>query len=199
MGKINLTISSSDKTVLVEYLLGDTATVTGSELIRFTRLRDELDGWWFDKLEEAEHNRKVMFADIVNLNGSPIGATTQAAVTALLSAAISVPGVPYSEYSVFISQSGTSAPTVNIINDTITGVTITRSGVGTYLFTKTGAFVSGKTVPVDDTYFDQAGNLYKLNRTSSDVMTLRTYAAIDTTALADNVLSGRFLSIIVYF
>jgi len=90
---LNLTINATTKVVTIDYLKG--STVTGTDYISFYRLRDEpiptdKAGWWFDRFQEDEHNRKLLFADIVNLNGSPIGATTQAQVTALLVAAISV-------------------------------------------------------------------------------------------------------------
>jgi hypothetical protein len=97
----------------------------------------------------------------------------------------------------FLTQTGTSAPVFTAIKDTLLGIWA-YSAVGTYTLTKTGAFTSNKTVPVDDVYTDQAGNLFKINRTSTDVITLLTYAAADTTVLANNVLSKIFINIEVY-
>ncbi|HLP86388.1 MAG TPA: hypothetical protein VK153_00725, partial [Candidatus Paceibacterota bacterium] len=97
----------------------------------------------------------------------------------------------------FLTQSGTNAPVFTAIEDTILG-TWARTGAGTYTLTKTGAFTANKTIPVDDVYVDQSDNLYKINRTSADVMTLLTYAAADTTTLADGVLSNRFINIEVF-
>jgi hypothetical protein len=97
----------------------------------------------------------------------------------------------------FLSQSGTDAPVFTPLKDTLLG-TWARTGVGTYTLTKTGAFTENKTIPLDDVYVDQAGNLYKINRTSADVMTLLTYASADTTVLADAVLSNRFINIEIY-
>ena len=88
--KLNLTINASTKVVTIDYLKGTSSTVTGTDYISFSRLRDELDGWWFDRFEYAAYNNKLMFDDIVKLNGSAIGETTQAEVTALLIAAIAV-------------------------------------------------------------------------------------------------------------
>jgi len=97
----------------------------------------------------------------------------------------------------FLTQTGTDAPVFTAIVDTLAG-TWARSSAGTYTLTKTGAFASGKTVPVDDVYVDQDDNLYKINRTSADVMTLLTYASSDTSTLADDVLSNRFVNIEIY-
>ena len=81
--KINLTIEATANYVKVEYLNGD-GTVTGTNYISFTSIRDEIDGWWLDRFYEAAYNKKIMFADIVNYNGSAIGSTTQATITAAL-------------------------------------------------------------------------------------------------------------------
>ncbi len=97
----------------------------------------------------------------------------------------------------FLTQSGSSNPVFTAITDTLAG-TWTRTTVGTYTLTKAGAFISGKTIPVDDIYTDQSGNLFKINRTSADVITLLTYAASDTNTLADGVLTDRFINIEVY-
>lgn len=97
----------------------------------------------------------------------------------------------------FLTQTGTDAPVFTAIVDTLAG-TWARSSAGTYTLTKTGAFASNKTVPVDDVYVDQDDNLYKINRTSADVMTLLTYDAEDTETLADDVLDNRFINIEVY-
>lgn len=86
MSKCNLTISG--KVVTVEYLKDDGTTASGTEVIVFTRLRDEGDGWWFDRYKDYQHNRKILFSNIVKLNGSDIGTTTQPQVTALLRAAL---------------------------------------------------------------------------------------------------------------
>lgn len=97
----------------------------------------------------------------------------------------------------FLNQTGTNDPVFTTIKDTLLGVWA-RTGIGTYTLTKTGAFTLNKTIPIDDIYADQAGNLFKINYTSTDVLTLLTYATDDTTALADGVLSDRFINIEVF-
>jgi len=81
--KYNMTIDSASKVVKIDHLKSDLTTVTGTDYISYKRLRDEKDGWWFDRTKEAEYNQKYLYADIVNLNGSPITAE-QDEVTALL-------------------------------------------------------------------------------------------------------------------
>ena len=97
----------------------------------------------------------------------------------------------------FLTQSGTNDPVFTSITNTLEGVWA-RTNVGTYTFTKNGTFVANKTIPNDDVYTDQGGNLFKINRTNENVMTLLTYGAADTTILADGVLSNRFINIEVY-
>lgn len=51
----------------------------------------------------------------------------------------------YKVYTALMSQSGTNAPTVNILENTLGGdIVWTYSGVGSYQGTLTGAFPSGK-------------------------------------------------------
>lgn len=107
-------------------------------------------------------------------------------------------GMSYKYYRVFISQTGTANPTVKDIDNTLERVIVERTGVGTYTFTKTNAFKKDKTVPKKDSYIDADGNKMTLEWTSVDVMTLKTYAAADTTVLADSVLNDQFLQIEVY-
>lgn len=101
-------------------------------------------------------------------------------------------------YSVFISQTGTADPTVKDIDNTVGRVVWARTSAGTYTATRSGAFKLDKTVPKIDAYYDIAGNYMTLERTSIDVMTLKTYAAADTSVLADSVLSDQYLHIEIY-
>jgi hypothetical protein len=102
-------------------------------------------------------------------------------------------------YTAFISQVGAAAPVeTSVLKNTIGNPVWARTAAGVYTLTMAGAFVEGKTVPVEDSYTDQDGNLYQLNRTSANVMTLYTFAAIDTTTLADGVLNGRYINIEIY-
>ena len=86
--KVNLTIT--DNYIKIEFL-NDSGVANGGVKYKFTdtlySIDDDGDGWWFNRDEEKEYNYKLLFAQIVNLNGSAIGETTQAQVTALLLAA----------------------------------------------------------------------------------------------------------------
>jgi len=106
-------------------------------------------------------------------------------------------GSPTLECKGFLTQTGNNAPVFTSINDTLLG-SWARTAVGTYTLTKTGVFVANKTVPIEDVYLDQTGNLFKINRTSVDVLTLLTYSVSNITVLADDVLTNRFINIEVY-
>lgn len=97
----------------------------------------------------------------------------------------------------FLTQTGSNAPVFTSITNTLLG-TWTRTDVGTYTLTKIGAFIINKTVPFDDVYTDQSGNLYKINRTSDDVLTLLTYSSADIEVISDGILNNRYINIEVY-
>jgi hypothetical protein len=102
-------------------------------------------------------------------------------------------------YTVFLSQTGTNAPTetVVLVNE-IGNIVWTRVSAGIYRATLASAFVANHTAPLDDIMMDQSWNLYKLNWIDANVMELKTYAAADITALADSVLSSRYINFEVY-
>lgn len=134
----------------------------------------------------------------MELSADELAAITAATTPSVTNPFVTEADVPFLSYTAFITQAGVAAPSVVVLKDDLGTPVWARTAVGTYTLTKTGAFTVNKTVPLDDVYTDQAGNLYKLNRTSADVMTLLTYAAADTTVLADAVLSSRFINIEVY-
>lgn len=96
MSGINLSIEASSgkkKRITVEYLGSDASTVTGRDhyiVGNLRRFKEDIvkQGWWFDYIAEDAHNHEVMFADIVNYNGSPIGATTYSTISTAILAAI---------------------------------------------------------------------------------------------------------------
>lgn len=107
-------------------------------------------------------------------------------------------GLASKYYTVLLSQSGTEAPTAKDLDNTLGRIVWARTGTGTYTATKAGAFRKDKTSPVRDVYFDIDGNKITAERTSWDVVTVKTYAAIDTDTLADSVLSDQYFHIEVY-
>lgn len=104
---------------------------------------------------------------------------------------------PYNCYTAYLTQTSTNAPVATKLEETISGLVWARTGVGTYTLTKVGAFTTGKTVPLKDYYTDKDGNSFELTRTSTDVMTLKTYQASDG-ELADGVLTDQYFHIEVY-
>jgi len=103
-------------------------------------------------------------------------------------------------YHVFLTQVTTGAPSASTLQDTITGVVLARVSAGTYTCTKAGAFTSGKTTPGTAVVatFDNAGNKITAEWTSANVITIKTYAAADTTTLADSVLNATEFKIQVF-
>jgi len=102
-------------------------------------------------------------------------------------------------YCGLVSQTGTNTPVIAILNDDINGIVLSRLAVGTYAFTKAGAFTTGKTIPnKQEDYIDSSGNLFQMIPTSADVMTLKTYAAANTSVLADSVLVNQFIDIEIF-
>lgn len=135
-------------------------------------------------------------------NGSD-ATVIKSAVEAVLTGEISSHTHPKisQNYIAYLSQTGTNAPTEDIVlKDNFSVPVWSYSAVGIFLLTKAGAFATAnKCVPNKITPFtDAVGNYMTLERTSADVMTLKTYAAADTTVLANGVLSGQYLNIEVY-
>jgi len=104
----------------------------------------------------------------------------------------------YKNYTVTLTQSGSSAPFATILDDMVTGVTLARTSAGVYTLTKTGSWTAGKTMPLNDIFIDEPGNIYRLEWISADVMRLTTYSYLDTTVPADGVLSNRLITIQIY-
>ncbi len=102
-------------------------------------------------------------------------------------------------YHVFISQSSTTAPTVDgTLGDTIPSPVWTRSAAGTYLLTKSGSFKKGKTTPFKAVGYDVDGNKMVAQWLSEDVIMLTTYAASDLGTPADDILSMTEFNVEVY-
>lgn len=102
-------------------------------------------------------------------------------------------------YHVFLTQAGTAAPTAAVLKDTVEDVVISRSAVGTSLFTKIDGFPMDKSTPKKtvETY-DIDGNRLVVTHVSKDVYKLETYAAADTTTLADDVLVDQEFKLVIF-
>jgi len=108
-----------------------------------------------------------------------------------------IPEVKYKEYSLFVSQSSTDAPTVIPLLNTLGVVALTRSAAGTYTFLSSNLFIENKTVPNKiNTINDVAGNKITIEWTSATTITLKTYNSSDV--LTDGILDEQEINIKVY-
>ena len=94
--------------------------------------------------------------------------------------------IPYKKYIATISQTGTSDPTVTVLENTIGDIVWTRFAVGNYLATLVGAFPDA-----DKTYLivgQNNGNFYNLGWTTTDDLILLSSdpANISNDGLLDN-------------
>lgn len=106
--------------------------------------------------------------------------TTQIATTAFVLANAR----PYKVYVALLSQTGTSAPTVTVLENTLSGTVVwTRSSSGVYLGTLSGAFTANKTVAfaqlgAEVTGIDYAGGWdITVRRNSTSVMQIRLHSS----------------------
>lgn len=105
----------------------------------------------------------------------------------------------YKVYSVFVSQSGTTAPVVDsLLEDTIGSLVWGRLTGGTYTLRKTGAFIEKKTKPIKAWGTDKDGNAYEMIWTDVNTLTLKTYASTDLVNPVDGILSETEINVYVY-
>jgi len=118
--------------------------------------------------------------------------TTQIATTAFVQNATG----NYKKYVALISQTGTSAPTATVLENTLGGTVIwTRTGTGAYLATLTGVFTTNKTV----VFITQTSGSSIVSSSYSSVNDVSVSTANSTTANAiDGVLTNSSMEIRVY-
>ena len=121
----------------------------------------------------------------------------------------------YKIYKVLISQSGENAPTVTILENTLGNIVWTRNSTGTYLGTLTGVFTTSKLFLPNPSVFlpnQNAANgsfilrdvsfastgAYSINRKTNDILEIRSYNAVGSGAIADEILNNAPIEIIVY-
>jgi hypothetical protein len=94
---------------------------------------------------------------------------------------------PYSVYKALINQTGTSAPTVTILENTIGTIVWSRFGTGTYFGTLVGAFPIGRTECICGNSIISATTGMTLARLGDNLINLHTYNT-STNTNADDVL-----------
>lgn len=113
---------------------------------------------------------------------------------------------PYKVYSAKFTQSGTSAPTVTVLENTIGDIVWTRTAVGKYIGTLANAFGATTVSPQSDTKCTNAGDKYPyciyITPDNPSALRLETYYQLDTEfdtqTDADTCLYEKFIEIRVY-
>jgi len=105
--------------------------------------------------------------------------------------------IPYRVYTVLITQTGTDAPVVTVLENTIGNIVWTRSAPGEYVGTLSNAFVSNKTFAFAASN-DGGLSSFQIDYTSAapDVIYLVTFDSTNT--LSDDLLINSSLEIRVY-
>jgi hypothetical protein len=105
-------------------------------------------------------------------------------------------GKGYAVYAAIVAQAGTAAQTATVLENSLGGaVTLARSGVGVYTFTRTGAFTAAKTHITATVDAGATAVIVRVAHTSANVVTVSTFTEAGAAAdLVGNV----FLEIKVY-
>lgn len=116
---------------------------------------------------------------------------------------IFAPAPTYKIYRALMTQSGTSAPTASIMENTIGDIVWTYSSTGNYYGTLTGAFTLAKyfTINAKNGFIllDTNGNslgLYNTYRKSDNIVVLQSYNT--SNAFTNSILVNAPIEIIVY-
>ena len=102
---------------------------------------------------------------------------------------------PYQVYTALISQTGTNAPTVIVLENTIGNIVWTRTGTGNYSGTLPGAFPEDKTgflIAKEDIY------IVLFQRGDDDYVSISSVAPFSPFANADGRLTKAMIEIRVY-
>ena len=108
--------------------------------------------------------------------------------------------VPYKVYAGFFNQSGTDAPSVNIIENSIGNIVWTRNVTGNYIGTLIGAFPENQFRDDTKVFFNSAeGSLFiaRWTRNTDDEIMLDVRIN-GTYALMDDMLINEFIELRVY-
>jgi len=117
--------------------------------------------------------------------------TTQIATTAFVNSSLR----PYKSYAALLTQIGTSAPVAIVLENTLGGMVVfTRSGVGIYIGTLTGAFVANKTLTLG--VASTHPSFLAINRVTNDTFAIVTENSGGT--LTDSLLNVTSIEIRVY-
>lgn len=105
-----------------------------------------------------------------------------------------IPSYGVKRYKALISQTGTSAPTVTILENTLGTVTYSYASVGSYTANSSGLFTSGKTFLMMNPAYGN-GNVNAVKYNSSNVLDIKSNNGLTPT---DGLLSNESILIEVY-
>ncbi len=101
-------------------------------------------------------------------------------------------------YQALITQASTGAPTATVIYSNLSGTpTWARTSAGLYTCTLTAEFTANKTGVLITVDTASSAAIVSANATSANVVTVKTYLTTGTPALADDLLAGAFIEIII--
>jgi len=125
-----------------------------------------------------------------------IDSTGSVKVTNDLGVTKSASGVKY-EFDGTISQTGTSAPTIDAtgINNLPSSITPTRTGVGTFRLTSVGSFSGVCTIQITNGNYNNFRQIIEVVKASDNILSINTY---DLSAAADGILTNASINIKVY-
>lgn len=128
----------------------------------------------------------------IGTTDSPLSIDTTKIATRYYSGSLTG-GASYNVYTALISQADTDAPTVIVLENSLSGaITWTYDGVGAYTGTLTGAFTADKTAII----FSAPLGFTAAYRGSANVITINTYD--DSFTLANDMLNKVLIEIRVY-
>jgi hypothetical protein len=133
----------------------------------------------------------------ITSTGTPPLLTYNAATKAIESVPYSTFSRPYKVYSALLTQTGTAAPTVSILENTLGGtVVLARTGVGSYTASLTGAFTLDKTACLAQKQASgSVDGFLHISRTDNNTVTIVTALAGGS---SDGIMNGATIEIRVY-
>jgi hypothetical protein len=125
--------------------------------------------------------------------------TAPVSLSALKSVLLAIGGQvrPYKVFTALVSQADTGAPTITILENTLSGTPVfSYDDVGEYELTLAGEFVNNKTAIFTSVIINNnLARSYTAVRVSNDVIEVKSY---NTGTLANTMLSGSILEIRIY-
>jgi len=140
--------------------------------------------------------KALVVGDGLSIENDGIATTNLTVTNTLNGRAVSDILPTYKKYIALISQSSTSAPTVHELENTIGAIVWTRSSIGNYLGTLTGAFTVNKTYAMISNV--EPNGIVRIDTGLNYINIITTDLHNPTAALHDNHLKNNTIEIRVY-